>query len=144
MHWISLVNSVVMGAVRTLGRASASTTPRRAASRSDDPVPPPALAGATVESGFHGREGRVVFRHRTAAFTMYVEFGGGDVVATVDVPSEQMWTRSTGLEVELRRPLLQFIGESLVHQQLGGGRGRFEIHDRYISLHASESNHATG
>ena len=86
----------------------------------------------------------MVFRHRTAAFTMYVEFGGGDVLAIVDVPCKRTWTHCTGLGVELRRPVLQYIGESLVHQQLSGGRGRFEIHDRYISLHASESNHASG
>lgn len=142
MHWISLVNSVVMGAYRTLRLDASRATPRRVATRGHLPEPPAALTGATVESGMQGREGRVVFRHRTAAFSMYAQFGGGDVIVTVDIPCERTWTRSTGLGVELRRPVLEFIGESLVYQHMSEGRARFEIHDRFISVHAVQGDAA--
>jgi len=53
--------------------------------------------GAKIKYVSEGRSGKVVYESAEATFALYYEFGGGDVVACIDIPSEQNWEKHTGL-----------------------------------------------
>ena len=57
------------------------------------------------------------------------------MLATIDIPAAADWPKASGFPVALRQPILEFIGNSVVRDQTTEGRGRYEIHDRYISIH---------
>ena len=120
MSWLSTITSII---------TAAFPAPRKQAK------PPQGLEGARVAYANEGRSGKVVFTKGLKSFAMYFEFGGGDTLATIDIPAASDWPKATGFPLALREPILEFIGESVVHDQTTQGRGRFEIHDRYISIH---------
>lgn len=64
-----------------------------------------------------GRSGRVGFEGEGRSFSMYWEFGGGDVVAIIDVPPPAMWEVQTHIPLEKRLPILNFIGSETVRQK---------------------------
>lgn len=97
--------------------------------------PPSGLEGARIGYASHGREGRVVFSRGLKSFEMYYEFGGGDVIATIDVPSESEWAGRTGFPVEQRAAILEFVGKSVVRDQTTGGRGRFVVKEGRIEIY---------
>ena len=121
MSWIRLVSSVITAAFP--------------ASRKRRIEPPPGLEGARVSYVNQGRGGKVVFSAGHTSFEMYFEFGGGDTVATIDIPSAAGWVERTGCPLAKRQAILEFIGESVVRDQTTHGRGRFEVHDQYIRIH---------
>lgn len=85
-----------------------------------------------------GRSGTVRFTAGRYTFDMYVEFGGGDTLAIVDVPTADRWTRDTGIPLALRPCVLTFIGDQVVRDQTTEGRGRFVLQDdciRILSAH---------
>lgn len=119
MTWMGLVSSIVTAAFPERRGQRAGTAA---------PIEPPAgLEGARVAYVNEGRSGRVVFTQGLKTFDMYFEFGGGDVVAVLDVPSEAEWGAKTGIPVAMRGAILEFVGRSVVRDQTSGGRGRFEV-----------------
>lgn len=121
MSWLGIITSVITAAF--------------ASSQKQRVKPPPGLGGARVSYLNEGRSGRVVFTKGLKSFTMYFEFGGGDTVATIDVPLATDWTTATGFPIDTRPDILDFIGKSVVRDQTTHGKGRFEVHDGYISIH---------
>jgi hypothetical protein len=67
---------------------------------------------------------------------MHYEFGGGDVVASIDIPSVEKWKRETGLPLDRRDEVLNFIGQQVVKDQTTGGRGSFKIEGDWINIYA--------
>lgn len=122
MSWLALVTSII---------TAAFPSPRKPSIK-----PPPGLEGASVSYMNEGRSGKVVFSKGMRGFDMYFEFGGGDTVATLDVPSAADWTKHTGFAIDMRQPILEYIGKCVVRDQTTQSKGRFEIHDQYISIHA--------
>lgn len=122
MSWISLVTSIITSAFPSSARARIT--------------PPAALAGARVLYANDGRSGRVTFSRGLKSFDMYFEFGGGDTIAIIDIPSRAEWTKRTGFPAASRPDILRFIGESVVRDQTTGGRGRFEVHEEHLSIHS--------
>ena len=121
MSWLSVAASII----------SVAFPP----SKSQRVAPPAGLKGARISYINQGREGKVVFSQGLTSFEMYFAFGGGDTLATIDVPSSIDWSRHTGLPLASRHPILEFIGQSVARDQTTEGRGRYEIHDQYISIH---------
>jgi len=127
MTWIGLVSSIVTAAF-----------PERRGQRADAAAriePPPGLEGARVAYVNEGRSGRVVFTQGLKTFDMYFEFGGGDTLAIIDVPSEAEWGAKTGIPVAMRGAILEFVGKSVVRDQTGGGWGRIEVGETCISVY---------
>ncbi len=120
MSWISFVSSIIAAAL--------------AARRQPRIEPPPGLAGARVSYVNQGRAGKVVFTSGFKSFEMYFEFGGGDTVATIDIPSAAEWSARTGFPLAMRPAILDFIGKTVVREQTTYGKGRFEVHDQYLSI----------
>lgn len=126
MSWLGTVASII----------NAAFPSRKTPGISPSITPPPGLEGASVSYVNEGRSGKVVFSMAHKTFAMYFEFGGGDTVATIDVPNAKDWNRSTGLSLDLRVPVLHFIGQCVVRDQTTQGRGRYQLHESSISIHA--------
>ncbi len=80
-----------------------------------------------------GRCGWVRFQSDVTSFDLYWEFGGGDVVAIIDVPTAADWTAKTRLPVEQRSQVLRFIAETVIEEKFAGGNS-YEIGDHWISI----------
>lgn len=84
----------------------------------------------------HGPSGQVHYRSREGNFDMYYEFGGGDMVAWLIVPSQKDWTAQTGIPLERRDEVLNTIGRQVVKDQTVHGRGSFKIEGNYLKIYA--------
>jgi hypothetical protein len=82
----------------------------------------------------NGRSGKVIYESKEATFALYYEFGGGDVVACIDVPNPQNWEKHTGLPLERREEVLNFIGQRVAHDQTSGGS--FKIEGNWMNIYA--------
>ena len=98
------------------------------------PDAPPGLKCSRIIYTQEGREGRVHFRRGSLGFDMYFEFGGGDTIATLDVPSSDEWSERTGFPVEMRQAILEFIADRVVRDKVTPGRGSYEILERCIRI----------
>lgn len=135
MHWLSLISSIIVTSSRGFAQARTRPATRIDGDRPPRVSPPPELAGAGVRYMNDGRSGKVIFGMGAKSFEMYFEFGDGDVLATIVIPSRDEWQKQTGIPTELRESVLKFIGRSVVRDQTTSGRGRFEIHDKHISIY---------
>lgn len=83
-----------------------------------------------------GRSGRVFFESKGGSFDMYFEFGGGDVLAVLDVPAERDWQKRTGLPLDQRASVLRFIAEGVIRDRTSTGKNRYEIGPTSITIFA--------
>ncbi len=67
---------------------------------------------------------------------MWWEFGGGDVVAFVNIPVEDEWENYTQIPLSERKSTLNFIGEQIVKDQLSG-KGTYIIGQDVITFYKS-------
>jgi hypothetical protein len=116
----------VLGFVRRLLQSQA---PPAAVGDAPDP-------GARLSYGSEGRSGRVHYQSRRADFTLYYEFGGGDCVATIDLPSLKDWPRHTGLPQDQRDGVIEWIGRQVVRDQTTGGKGRYEVEGNWLNIYS--------
>jgi hypothetical protein len=79
-----------------------------------------------------GRSGRIGFEGEGRSFSMYFEFGGGDVVVIIDVPPPAKWEVQTHILLEKRLPILNFVGSETVRQKASGCR--YELSDNAIYI----------
>lgn len=126
MHFVGIIHSLIQA---TFGRQSQGVSQI-----------PLLLKGARVRYINEGRSGRVVFSMGFKSFEMYYEFGGGDTVAIIDIPSPDEWLAKTRFADELRQPILEFIGETVTRDQVSLSRGCYEIHDDCIRIIARGSS----
>jgi hypothetical protein len=89
---------------------------------------------ARLSYSSEGRSGRVHYQSAKADFTLYFEFGGGDCIAMIDLPSPAEWERKTGLPLDQRDAVVQWIGRRVVRDQTSGGRGRFELDGNWLNV----------
>lgn len=93
------------------------------------------LADARLSYASQGRGGQVVFTNRTTRFELYYEFGGGNCLALIYVPTEKEWQRATGMPVAERQRVLTFIARQVIADQTSFGRSRYEISDDCITIY---------
>lgn len=80
-----------------------------------------------------GRSGSIVFQNDLTQFELWWEFGGGGVLAIIDIPTEHEWTARTQLPLEHRDGVLQFIAEQVLEDQAASSAG-YEIGDGVITI----------
>lgn len=88
----------------------------------------------TVSFSTEGRSGQVMYEGPEGAFSMYWEFGTGQVIAIIDVPSAAHWEVHTQISLAKRMDILHEIGRQTVQAQTSGGRGSYEIQDSSILI----------
>jgi len=98
------------------------------------PSPKPSSPKITYSSD--GRSGHVHYRSPEGSFDMYYEFGGGEVVAGINVPSTTEWVAKTGIPLERREEVLNAIGQQVVKDQTKNGRGSYKIEGNWLNIYA--------
>jgi hypothetical protein len=97
-------------------------------------IPQKMLADAWMELGFEplnghvanvgyedqGRSGNVIFYREDKVLRFEYEFGGGDTLAIVYIPTEENWISNTGLPLEDRMPILEFTAQRIIRDQAQG------------------------
>ena len=81
-----------------------------------------------------GRSGHVHYQGKESDFALYYEFGGGDCIASINIPSPGDWVATTGIPLEKREETLHHIGQQVVKDQTVGGTGRYEIQHNWIII----------
>lgn len=82
-----------------------------------------------------GRSGTITFQNSETLFDMYYEFGGGNCVVTIFVPSPEQWENKTGLSLETREITLHQIGKEVVKDKLSNGKGFYTTEGNFIHLY---------
>ncbi len=76
----------------------------------------------TVRYKSEGRTGYVIFYRNDLTARFYYEFGGGDTVAIISVPTPDQWEKETAMPLADRMPVLEFIARRVIHDQAPGGK----------------------
>ncbi|MEY3240689.1 MAG: hypothetical protein RIR11_2127 [Bacteroidota bacterium] len=84
----------------------------------------------------NGRSGHVHYQSAETEFALYYEFGGGDCVVCIDIPSPQNWEKITKIPLARRDEILSFIGQQVVQDQTTNGRGSFKIEGDWLNIYA--------
>lgn len=92
------------------------------------------LAKAKVTYESSGPCGRVIYTSGPTRFDFYYEFGGGNVLALIDIPTTAEWTRHTGLSLSVRDEVLEYVANRVVADQTASGRNRYQISDDCIRI----------
>jgi hypothetical protein len=82
----------------------------------------------------YGRSGTVYFESEEAKFELWWEMGF-NALAIVDVPTPDNWVSRTGLPLERRAEILNFIGEEIVAQQTIRG-GSFIVGENVLTIYS--------
>lgn len=102
------------------------------------------LLGARIGYVNNGRSGQVVFGKGGKSFAMYYEFGGGDTVAIIDIPTVGEWESRTAFSLDMRQPILEFIGATVVKDQVSMSKGWYQIDDDCIRIMSGATSGRSG
>ncbi|HSF90088.1 MAG TPA: hypothetical protein VLA46_11760 [Saprospiraceae bacterium] len=67
-----------------------------------------------------GRSGYVIFYRNDLTARFYYEFGGGDTVAIITIPSPERWEAETRIPLPERQVILEFIAKRVIRDQAAG------------------------
>lgn len=88
--------------------------------------------GRKLEYKSNGRSGRVIYKDGQGDLEFYYEFGGGDCVAIIFIPSVNDWTVQTKRNLSERQAILTFIAEQTIKDQ--SPDSYYEISESYIDI----------
>lgn len=88
-----------------------------------------------------GRSGLIYFESSLGSFDMWWELGYG-ALAFIAVPDQAQWVSKTGIGLEHRRAILNFIGQETVAKQTHNGY--FIVGDSVITVYADERDGRSG
>jgi hypothetical protein len=80
-----------------------------------------------------GRGGQVIYSDSISEIQLEYEFGGGNCIAYIFIPSIQNWEKETKRPLSEREEILLFIAGQSTHDQVSGGY--FKITDNFIELY---------
>lgn len=79
-----------------------------------------------------GRGGYVVYKYDENQLKLFFEYGGGNCVAIIYIPTAKEWTNQTKTNLEERQKILTFIAEECIKDQAPSCN--YELHDDCILL----------
>jgi hypothetical protein len=79
-----------------------------------------------------GRAGDVYFNWDGIVLKFPFEFGGGNTLAMIDVPEPDHWVAKTGIPLDQRNEVLEFIAKRVIRDQ--APNHLYEITDDYINI----------
>jgi len=85
-----------------------------------------------LEYTSNGRHGYVVYKDHTGELSFYYEFGGGNCVAIMNVPSEAEWSKQTNRPLADRDEILTFVAAQATKDQVQNGY--YEIKESWIEI----------
>lgn len=93
--------------------------------------------GARVEFSDQGRGGSVFYVKRELRVLFGWEFATGRSLLHIDVPRASEWEKATGLPLSERQSVLEFVAETVSHEQMTPRD--YVIHDAYIEILKGDS-----
>lgn len=87
---------------------------------------------ARVSYDDQGRCGYVNFLGKKTVHRFYWEFGVGNPLVVIDIPTVALWEKQTNLPLAIRMPVLEFIGKQAVRDKADGHQ--FRIDDNAIVI----------
>lgn len=84
----------------------------------------------TVQYISQGRGGSVIYEDEQSQLRFYYEFGGGDCVSILFIPSPGEWEAATGRSLAERESILLFLAEQCRNDQVPGGY--YKIKEEFI------------
>ena len=93
-----------------------------------------ALGNARLRYHTEGRGGTVYYESDAGKFDMWWEFGGGDAIAIINIPSEKHWEAQTNMHIDKRAAVLNYIGDQVVQDQ-ASGNGYFEVSGDFLTIY---------
>jgi hypothetical protein len=99
--------------------------------RREEELPTATLMWLEVET--QGRGGNIIFHWGSITCKFWWEFGTGDVLAFIEVPTPEKWEAYTGIPLERRDIALHFIGKKVAATQ-GRGPEKYRIDPGFISI----------
>lgn len=82
-----------------------------------------------------GRGGTVEYKDDVSSIHFDFEFGGGDCIAIIFIPSEEYWELQTGRKLSERKNILEFVARQSARDQTFDGT--YKILDNFIELYKS-------
>lgn len=83
-----------------------------------------------------GRGGYIVYKDKISEIKLFFEYGGGNCVAIIYVPTTSEWTNKTKLPITERNSILTFVAEQAIKDQ--APKGYYELSDTYIEIFTKE------
>lgn len=77
---------------------------------------------ANVGYANEGRTGYVIFYRNDLTVRFFFEFGGGDTVAIITIPTPDRWEAETKIPLSDRQTVLEFIAKRVIRDQASGCR----------------------
>ncbi len=79
-----------------------------------------------------GRAGKVVYQDAISAISFDYEFGGGNCIAIIFIPSAENWTSATNRPIADRNDVLNYVAGKATSDQVSDGY--FVISERFIEI----------
>ena len=79
-----------------------------------------------------GRGGYVVYKDSISTIQLSFEFGGGNCVVIIFVPTPGEWTKQTNRPISDRQSILTFVAEQSIKDQ--AQNCKYTLSDQYIEL----------
>lgn len=83
-----------------------------------------------------GRGGTVIYTDEISSIHLNFEFGGGNCVAIIFIPTVTEWEKTTNRRLDERNHIIEFIARQSQLDQVSGGW--YEIKDQYIELYSNK------
>ena len=80
----------------------------------------------------NGRSGHAIYRDGYKTTRFYTEFGGGDCIFYMVIPSKEHWEKETGYAVAERDEILTFIAQESMKKQANIFGAYYKIQDCHI------------
>lgn len=93
------------------------------------------LSNAHLRYSSEGRGGTVYYQSDVASFSMWWEFGGGKAIAIINIPESKYWETQTGIPLDQRGKVLDFIGQQVLKDQVSSGRGKYEVEGSFLTIY---------
>lgn len=80
-----------------------------------------------------GKSGTLIYTDAQGELRFYFEFGGGDCVVAINVPTTERWVTETKRTPESRLPVLTFIAEKVIQDKAPSCY--FKLSENYIEIY---------
>ncbi|HRI28441.1 MAG TPA: hypothetical protein PK239_00240 [Chitinophagales bacterium] len=95
---------------------------------------PAALNIPQLRFSDEGRGGTIWYENGAIGFSLWWEFGAGNAIAIIDVPTEEQWEEYTQLTLSSRKVILAFIAQQVIERKTSGDC-RFVIGANTITIY---------
>lgn len=81
-----------------------------------------------------GRSGYVIYKDDVSEIKFDFEFGAGNCVAIIFIPSPDVWVHATKRKPDERDIIIEYVAQQSQRDQVSNGY--YEIYDNYIELYS--------